>query len=115
MYTYFLISLKPMLFFPRQLDVSGEIRMTKDSSDSKHKISVTFEGHKVDAVEVDFQVTSEPWMEMKCEDGAIIKLRPTIVKVLRLNIYDPITGEPTYLVQSHNQLQTRGIPKEIRR
>ena len=82
---------------------------------AKPKMKILFEGQKVDAVEVNFNVISEPWMEIKTEEETIIKIRPTIVKVLRLDVYDPITGEPTYLVQSHNQLQTKDVPQIVRR
>jgi len=83
--------------------------------ENKTKLKINFEGKKVNAVEVDFDVISEPWMEIKTKEGTKINIRPTIVKILRLEVYDPITGEPTYLVQSHNQLQTKDVPKEVRK
>lgn len=89
--------------------------MAKKESESNSKLKINFEGKKVDAVEIDFEVEKEPWMEIKTREGTKIKIRPTIVKVLRLDVYDPITGEPTYLVQSHNQLQTKDVPKEVRK
>lgn len=89
--------------------------MAMKASDAKPKLKINFEGKKVNAVEVDFDVKSEPWMEIKTKEGTVIKIRPTIVKVLRLEAYDPITGEPTYLVQSHNQLQTKDVPKDVRK
>ena len=85
------------------------------NKDQTPKIKVSFEGDKVDAMEVDFEMIAEPWVEVKCSDGTTIMIRPTINKILRLEKFDPVTGEPTYLVQSHNQLLTKNVQPLVRK
>jgi hypothetical protein len=86
--------------------------MTK--KENRPKFKVAFQGQQVSAVEMDYKVTNDPWTEIKCADGTVIKMRINIVKIMRLEHYDPLTGEPAYLVQSTTLVQTRNVPDDVR-
>ena len=60
----------------------------------------------VEANELEYEVTSEPWTTVKLEDGTELKLRLNIIKVYRLEQWDPMSGEPAYIVK--NNIDMRG-------
>lgn len=86
-------------------------KKTKKGEDGK--IKIIFNNEQVNATEVHFKVIDEPWLEIKCDDGSEIKIRPSVVKIMRLDKWDHLTGEPVYLVQSNNQIQTH-VPQKLR-
>ena len=52
-----------------------------------------------------------PWMEVRIEDGSILKVKPNIVYISRIGV-DPL-GTPQYMVQIQAAIQVIKIPKEL--
>ncbi len=49
-----------------------------------------------------FQVGGEHWNEYVCDDGTLIRLKPVVTEILRVEgEYDPM-GNPVYVVQNVN-------------
>jgi hypothetical protein len=65
----------------------------------------------VDATELEFEVTSEPWTTVKLEDGSTLKLRLNVIKVFRLEQHDQMTGEPAYMVKNGIDMRAQVNPK----
>ncbi len=54
----------------------------------------------VDAIEIGFQTGGEHWNEYLLNDGSVVRLKPVVTEVLRLEgQYDP-EGNPVYIVKS---------------
>ncbi len=52
---------------------------------------------KIEKKDMPFNIKYEDWNEYKIEDGRILKLKPTIVEIIKTANYDQY-GEPIYLV-----------------
>ena len=68
----------------------------------------------VDAMELKFEVKSEPWTTIELEDGTTLRMRLNIGKVFRLEQYDQMTGEPQYLVTTKNDIATQ-VPSKLKK
>jgi hypothetical protein len=68
----------------------------------------------VDALELKFEVKSEPWTTIEVEDGATIRIRVNVSKVFRLEQYDQLTGEPGYMVTTKNDVATQ-VPTKLKK
>ncbi|MEZ0289598.1 MAG: hypothetical protein ABWJ42_00705 [Sulfolobales archaeon] len=51
------------------------------------------------------------WLEVKIEDGSVLKVKPGIVYVMRM-AFDPM-GVPQYLIQIQAAIQISRVPKEL--
>jgi hypothetical protein len=69
------------------------------------------DGTLVEAEEVDFDTESEPWTVVKVKDGSTIRIRLSVMKILRLEYNEPVTGDPLYIVQSQNMMRVSANPK----
>ena len=69
------------------------------------------DGTLVDAEELDFDTESEPWTVVKVKDGSTLRLRLSVIKIMRLDYYEPLTGDPMYVVQSQNMMRVSANPK----
>ncbi len=47
-------------------------------------VKVPYEGGDHDAIELDFDVASEPWSEYRFIDGGRVRLKTTVSKIFRL-------------------------------
>lgn len=52
-----------------------------------------------------------PWLEVKIEDGSVLRVKPNIVSVVRIGV-DPV-GIPQYMIQVQAAIQVVRIPREI--
>ncbi len=68
----------------------------------------------VDALELKFNVTDNPWVTIKLEDDTVLHARIMIMKVFRLEQYDPTTGEPAYVFTSKNDFTT-DVPLKLKK
>jgi hypothetical protein len=67
-----------------------------------------------EAVELNFETVKEPWLEMKIEDGAVIKMRLSIEKILRVDSIRQADGGPTYIVMAGaNQIRV-DVPEDVK-
>ena len=62
--------------------------------------------------DVEFETVKEDWNEYRLSDGATLKIKLVLVKVLRTNQYDQ-TGDPIYVVNSTNVVKAK-VPKELK-
>jgi hypothetical protein len=67
----------------------------------------------VEAVEVEILESSEKWTELKLADGTIIRTKPVVLSVLRLEgLYDQ-EGNPVYQIKS-NLVMTASVPDALK-
>lgn len=60
------------------------------------------DGRKVPATEIGVKKATEHWNEYELEDGNIIKMKLILVKIIKADIKNEITGEPVYLSNTQN-------------
>lgn len=53
---------------------------------------------------MEFVAESEPWAQYKLENGAILRVRPVLVKVIDRDQYDPNNGFPIYQLELQQML-----------
>jgi hypothetical protein len=71
-------------------------------------------GQIVDASEVPVAESTERWSESTLEDGTVIKCKPVILGVTRLDgHYDP-EGNPFYMVKSNLVMAIVSVPEHLR-
>lgn len=64
-------------------------------------------GYKdVKAEDIDFEVENDHWTDVKLADGTVIKMRINIIRVLKIDEHNPLTGEPLYHVESSGIIRT---------
>jgi len=68
----------------------------------------------VDATEIEFETTSEPWTTVTLEDGSVLKLRINVGKIFRLEQWDQMTGEPAYQVASRIDVRSQ-VPAKLKK
>lgn len=61
-----------------------------------------------------FQTHGEHWNEYLIDDGSLLKLKPVVTEVLRVEGQYDAAGNPAYLVQSTNVVAV-DAPEELRR
>lgn len=72
------------------------------------------DGRELDALEMPFQVGGEHWNEYVCDDGSVVRLKPVVTEIFRIEgEYDPM-GNPVYVVNSTNVVSV-SAPDELRR
>lgn len=71
-------------------------------------------GSEVEAKKVGIETMKEGWNEYMLEDGTVLKCKAKISNIVRTEQYDPMTGDPVYLVQSSNAMQVNA-PDELKR
>jgi hypothetical protein len=84
----------------------------------ERKKTVTFGGKDVEATEVSFQPSREPWSEYLLDDGSVVKLKSVVTEVVRLDDQYDQVGDPIYVVKStqivavsaNDKLRRRGKP-----
>ncbi len=78
------------------------------------RVSVRYQGRELDGEELEFESEKEQWNTYKTEDGATIKLKAIVSKIVRTEEYNPETGEPLYVVQSTN-ITLADVPEELKK
>ena len=63
--------------------------------------------------EQEFKVISEGWNEYKLKDGATLKVKLVMIKVVKTGEYNP-DGTPIYWARSQNVMYA-DVPRELRR
>ncbi len=72
------------------------------------------DGSEADAEILGFRSSGEHWNEYLVDDGSVLKLKPVVTEILRLEgQYDPM-GNPIYLIQSTNVVAV-DAPDELKR
>ena len=60
------------------------------------------DGRKVQATEVGIRKANEHWNEYELEDGNIIKIKLVVVKMIKADAKNELTGEPIYISNTQN-------------
>lgn len=71
---------------------------------------IVHEGREVDATMLDFSVIEDGVARYRLEDGTVLRVKPVVVNVLRLEGEKTELGEPVFLVQSlvHTTIEGSG-------
>jgi hypothetical protein len=81
--------------------------------DKRTKVTLptgTYEG-----VEVGISESTEKWSEVKLADGSILRIKPNVLGVVRLdNQYDP-EGNPLYALRSSQVMTVAEAPAHLRK
>jgi len=84
---------------------------------AEKKLKINFPppaGPLVDAAEVPVTESTERWTEIKLEDGTTLRIKPTILSVVRIEgQYDP-DGNPMYMTKS-GQVLVADAPAHLRK
>ncbi len=65
-----------------------------------------FNGQQVWGEEVEFETEREGWNVYILRDGTKLKMKSIVSQVVRLEMHNPANGDPLYLVQASNVLNT---------
>jgi hypothetical protein len=65
-----------------------------------------FNGQEVWGEEVEFETEREGWNVYILHDGTKLKMKSIVSQVIRLEMHNPANGDPLYLVQASNVLNT---------
>jgi hypothetical protein len=83
---------------------------------SERKVPVTLpSGEKAEGVEVQVDESTERWSEFKLEDGAVLRVKATILSAARVDgQYDP-AGNPIYVTNISPVITIVRVPEKFRR
>lgn len=70
-------------------------------------------GETLEGELLDFQTVKEDWNIYKTEDGAKIKVKTVVAKIIRADKYNKETGEPIYIINSSNFVVAE-VPDELK-
>lgn len=69
--------------------------------------TVTWQGETLKGKELSFRAIKEEWNEYEVEDGAKLRFRTIVTKVIRTEKRTE-TGDPLYIVRSSNVVEVSG-------
>jgi hypothetical protein len=72
------------------------------------------DGREFEALEMPFQVGTENWNEYFCDDGSVVRLKPVVTEIFRVEGQYDQMGNPVYVVNSTNVVVV-SAPEELRR
>jgi hypothetical protein len=72
------------------------------------------DGNSADAEVVSFQSHGEHWNEYILDDGTLLKLKPVVTEILRIEGLFDAAGNPAYLINSTNVVGV-DAPDELKR
>jgi len=71
------------------------------------------DGRVVDGERLDFEIKKENWNEYKTSDGSTVKVKVSLTDIVRLDEWDPVTGEPKYTFNCQVSFRVLNIPKHL--
>ena len=78
------------------------------------KIVSPISQREVEAIAVDFEVKTEPWVRVSLDDGSVLKIRTIVTGVTRLKGEHDPSGNPMYVVNHNSLIRVISAPKELR-
>lgn len=76
---------------------------------------VQFQGREVNGVDVTVDDSSEKFSEYKLGDGSVIRLKPVVIGVTRLEgVWDP-DGNPMYMIKAAPVMSIVSAPDDLKR
>lgn len=79
----------------------------------KRKVPWT-DGVERDAAEVGYRGSGEHWNEYLLDDGTVLRLKPVVTQILRIEGEYDANGDPAYMVQAMNVVSV-SAPEELRK
>jgi hypothetical protein len=70
---------------------------------------------QVDATEVGLIESVERWTELKLEDGSVLRVKPVIMTVLRIEGHYDNQGNPMYGIQGGQAMAVASAPEHLRK
>lgn len=92
-------------------DLPGEVTRLA-YVERKRRITLP-DGTPGDAAEVGYRASGEHWNEYLLDDGSVIRLKPVVTSVLRIDGLFDQNGDPAYIVNSTNIVSV-SAPEELR-
>ncbi|OFW43586.1 MAG: hypothetical protein A3J29_18810 [Acidobacteria bacterium RIFCSPLOWO2_12_FULL_67_14b] len=82
---------------------------------AEKKVKVTVPGLGViEGYEVEVTETAERWSELTLSDGTVLRIKPVVLSVIRLeNTFDN-DGNPIYQVKT-NQVMSTNVPENLKK
>lgn len=77
------------------------------------KVTATFEGKKVDAWDVPIEESTERWTELRLEDGSVLRAKPVISTVQRIDSHKDQAGNPIYAITATIALSVVSGPTKL--
>lgn len=75
----------------------------------------TPDGKTIQAVELEFEQKTDPWIIVNLSDGTVMRVRLTIMKVYRaVGEYNPMTGEPRYNLETNLVVRSQ-VPARLKK
>jgi hypothetical protein len=69
----------------------------------------------VDGTEIQLTESIERWTELKLEDGSVLRVKPVVTAVVRIDgHYDP-QGNPMYAIQGGQTMVIGSVPDHLRK
>ncbi len=68
----------------------------------------------VEGVDVPIREVTERWTEITLEDGTVLKIKPNVISVTRIDSHYDQEGNPFYALAS-NQVMTVNVPAHLRK
>jgi hypothetical protein len=70
------------------------------------------DGSDVEATPMEFKTVEENWNSYKLDDGTVVRLKTSPIKIYRLETKDPATGEHQYYVQHNTVVAASELQEE---
>jgi hypothetical protein len=75
---------------------------------------IKFNGKDVPGTVVNFDIIAENWQVYDLADGSTMRMKHTLVEVLRLNSEHNPNGDPIYICQHNTIINTSNIPEHFK-
>jgi hypothetical protein len=86
--------------------------MSEGPMNSK-KLMVPFQGKMVEGEEISFKEIAERWNEYELDDGAKLRMKSILAKVVRTDQYNEL-NEPIYLITT-TYIMNVTVPEELKK
>ena len=78
------------------------------------KRTVDFQGRKVQGEVVEFAAVPENWTSYELADGTKLKLKLSLLEIVRLDEFQPQTGDPVYVFTAQ-QIANINVPDNLKK
>ena len=75
-------------------------------------MKVNYNGHEAEATSVDVVQSDERWIEYLLGDGAVVRFKPVLTKVLKVEGVFDREGNPVYVMHHSNVMSVSTPPNQ---
>jgi hypothetical protein len=72
-------------------------------------------GGEIEGEEVLVDQSNERWSEFTLQDGSLLRMKPVVAAVIRIDGQFDAEGNPVYLVKSTTAISVLKVPETLRR